>query len=110
MGLSAYNSIVAILFCIVVGFFVGGVWAVFSICMTSDSVWSTRNMMLVVFGLFVLIVQLFHWWRFIGKLYSLMKGSTTVDAFFWKFLPVRVAFLNDRGIKPKSLLSGIICE
>ena len=47
-----------------------------------------------------LLCQAWLWFRFIGKLYSLMQGTSTIDGFFWRFLPVRSAFLNELDITP----------
>jgi hypothetical protein len=42
----------------------------------------------------LLLLLLRMWFSYIGKLYTLMEGSSTVDAFCWKFYPIRYAFLK----------------
>ena len=50
--------------------------------------------------------QMFLWIMFCGRLQTLLSGSTTVDGFFWRFLPIRVAFLNKYNIIPKYEFAG----
>ena len=44
------------------------------------------------FFLFSILIRV--WITYIGKLHSLMEGSSTVDAYCWKFLPIRYGFLK----------------
>jgi hypothetical protein len=38
-------------------------------------------------------LQAYMWLRFAGKLYCLGKGCLTVDAYCWRFVPIRYNFL-----------------
>jgi hypothetical protein len=49
----------------------------------------------------ITVAQFLLWAHFIGKLHSLMNGSETLSAFFWKFIPARALFLNGYGITPE---------
>lgn len=71
-----------------------------------SNVFSNPNSIITIFFLFLLLIIHFLLWnRFVGKLFSLMNGSCTVDGFFWRFLPVRVAFLNTYNIVPEYLFA-----
>ncbi|KAA3618540.1 MAG: hypothetical protein D8M58_21390 [Calditrichaeota bacterium] len=45
-------------------------------------------------ALFLLLLRI--WYTFICKLFSLLKGGASVDAFCWKFLPIRYSFLRHK--------------
>jgi hypothetical protein len=108
--------IVAMFFLIVSGFLAGGIWAFFkedpswsvAAFFRDLSTWPTSNS-LCVFGVFVLVSQAFLWWRFSGKLHSLMEGSATVDSFFWRFVPVRAEFLNGQPVNGAKLVPKYVC-
>ena len=51
-------------------------------------------------ALLVGAVQRYMWKGFLGKYYTLMAGSSTVDAFCWKFIPSRSEYLISKGISP----------
>ena len=46
-----------------------------------------------------IIFQFILWVEFIQKLYRLMLGSATVDAYCWKFLPIRYKFIQETDDK-----------
>ena len=92
--------VVAIFFIIVFGFLSGGIYTTINIFLGAN-VKSLDNNIMYFFAVLVLLAQLVLWWRFIGKLYSLMIGSATVDAFFLRFLPVRAFFLNKYNKVPE---------
>lgn len=46
----------------------------------------------------VSVSQCLLWFRFCGRLEALMDGSATVEAFFWKFLPIRIDCLRAQKI------------
>lgn len=48
--------------------------------------------------LLLFLLLLFLWRQFLAELYKQMKGSETVDAFCWKFLPIRYRLLDDLGL------------
>ena len=91
--------IIAMFFVIVIGFLVGGFYTITKISFMNSKALDT-NMIFVLAGA-VLVAQLIIWFRFIGKLYALMKGSATVDGFFLRFMPVRASFLNKHHITPE---------
>ena len=91
--------VVSLFFFIVFGFLLGGLYSVKEIHNMPNTILLDRNIIYVLAAA-VLLGQLLLWWRFIGKLYSLMEGSATVDGFFVRFLPVRASFLNKYDIIP----------
>lgn len=60
----------------------------------------STSKLLFLISIAITIIQLFLWMRLSGKLYSLMAGSTTVQSFFWKFLPIRASYLTNYDITP----------
>lgn len=51
-----------------------------------------------LFFIFISLPVLFQvilWIKYIGKLHMLMQGSATVDAYCWKFLPIRYKFIQE---------------
>lgn len=87
------------------GFFVTG--NIFSIKL----ILGNPSSLILLFGIIILIVlfsaQAGMWYRYIGKLYALMEGNTTIEAFFWKFIPIRASFLNEHEIIPEYLAAEI---
>jgi hypothetical protein len=51
---------------------------------------------LILFSLFFWGVQFAIWKNFLGKLHNLLEGSSTVDAYCWKFLPIRYRFIIEK--------------
>ena len=89
---------------IIFGFLVGGFYATIEIHPIPNEISEVWPFLLKCApALIVIVVQLLLWVRFILKFYDLMNGSATVDAFFWKFLPVRALVLNQLKIIPKYL-------
>jgi hypothetical protein len=99
-----FPPIVTSVFAIICGgFFLAGMIAIistFSLDETALGIHLWLRIIVYIMG-FVTTLSLFWlWYRFIGKLYCLMEGTSTVDGFFWRFLPIRAAFLNQLGIDP----------
>jgi hypothetical protein len=59
------------------------------------------RIVLIAVGLSVLVVQAFLWRSFCIRLHRLMASSTTVEGFFWRFLPIRARYLVLQGIAPR---------
>ncbi|MEW6657671.1 MAG: hypothetical protein AB1424_03325 [Thermodesulfobacteriota bacterium] len=59
------------------------------------------------FALFLIfavsVSQLVLWYFLAKRLQYLMEGGETVESFFWKFMPIRAAFLNKDNIIPEYL-------
>ncbi len=53
------------------------------------------------FMVFIIIFHVLMWTRIAGKLYTLMRGSATVNGFFIRFIPLRADFLIQYGLKPE---------
>ena len=51
--------------------------------------------LIVYFILFVIFINI--WIAYVGKLYNLMCGSATINAYCWKFLPSRYAFIKSKS-------------
>ncbi|NWG75029.1 MAG: hypothetical protein HXY24_10550 [Rubrivivax sp.] len=49
--------------------------------------------------------QFLLWRHLSGKLYSLINGTATVNAFYMKFIPIRATFLNEHYIIPKYIFN-----
>lgn len=101
--------ITAVFFVMCVAFFAGGIAATihFSVAgkvAVDEGVW-LYYIAYVVAGI-TITSQGWLWIYLVGKLFSLMKGTNTVDAFFWRFLPFRVAFLNRLGITPTYIFAS----
>ena len=47
---------------------------------------------------FTFVVQVAFWLTFSGKLFALMRGDATVEAYQWRFVPVRAYVLKRNGI------------
>jgi hypothetical protein len=56
--------------------------------------------LLLLLAVIVLVVPLRIWCEFIAKVGTLMVGSSTVDSFFLRFLPIRAGMLNSEGLRP----------
>ncbi len=61
----------------------------------------TINLIMLITCSPVIILQIFLWLNFIGKLHILMNGSETVDSYFCRFLPIRKLFLSVYELSPK---------
>jgi hypothetical protein len=57
------------------------------------------------FWLLLLVLLLICWIKLIADLYKQMKGSQTVDAFCWKFVPIRQRILKDLGFSKFKLIA-----
>jgi len=49
----------------------------------------------------IVSLQILVWTLFAGKLHSVCEGSSTVQGYFWRYLPARAQYLNSQGIEPK---------
>lgn len=86
------------MFCILAfGFLFTGLYLTFRL--------NTDSAILIWFSCLVGIAQVLLWRHLNGKLYSLMNGSATVNAFYFKFVPIRASFLNAHGIIPKYIFN-----
>lgn len=49
----------------------------------------------------IIIIQAFVWWQCLIKLHDLMEGKSTVEAYCWRFLPIRYEYIKKqyRNIK-----------
>lgn len=61
----------------------------------------TKTTMPLMASIVVFLLQLFFWNKCVGKLHELIDGAATVQSYFWRFIPVRVAFLNQHNIIPE---------
>ncbi len=93
--------VVAMFFILSFGFFITG--CIFFIKLIPSISIANLIIILLAFG----GAQGWLWYRYLGKLHALMEGSTTIDAFFWKFMPVRASFLNSHDITPEYLATEI---
>jgi hypothetical protein len=99
-----FPPIVVALFCILsFSFYIFGLISFLGAIKISNIFSNLNSIITISFLSILLIIQLWLWNIFVGKLFSLMDGSCTVDGFFWRFLPVRVAFLNTYNIEPEYL-------
>jgi hypothetical protein len=51
----------------------------------------------------VSIIQVYLWLYFCKSMHSLIKGTKTIEKYFWRFLLTRAYFLNRVNVKPKYL-------
>jgi DNA polymerase elongation subunit (family B) len=81
--------VVAVFFVVCTGFWAfGGYSGVMALQDFMDSPANNGALAFVVAT--VCVAQCLLWFRFCGRLEALMEGSATVEAFFWKFLPIRM--------------------
>ena len=64
----------------------------------SDPCILSKNTQLIIYGSYLFVIS-YMWYHFIGKLYTIMCGSSTVDAYCWKFLPIRYAYIKEQCSK-----------
>jgi hypothetical protein len=60
-----------------------------------------KCLFLISIGAFLIFGVIILWSMFCCKLRLLMEGSIMIDAFFWRFLPIRIEFLNSNNIIPE---------
>lgn len=96
--------VAAVFFVLVSGFWLAGFIASLTISLKDNGI--ETNVVIGSWALLLIttIVQIYLWIRFAEKLFTLLEGSATVDGFFWRFLPVRVAYLNEYSIRPSYVL------
>ncbi len=41
----------------------------------------------------ILFIQMVYWWYFLKRLYDLNKGTRTIEAYCWQFLPIRYNYI-----------------
>lgn len=94
--------VVAVFFVLVAIYLVIAIYCVATLTFERSSGIYENHKLIVLqaYSVFVITVLLFLWRAFCRKLCLLMIGSLTVDSYSFKFLIVRAAFLNDRGISP----------
>jgi len=66
--------------------------------LNQEFVFSGTYLSIIVY-FFLFLIFLSMWYAYIIKLYNLMCGSATVDAYCWKFLPIRYAFIKNKSSK-----------
>jgi hypothetical protein len=67
--------------------------------------WPTEaHGLLLLAAVLVLIFQISMWNRLAVSVDCLLRGSATVSAYSWRFLPLRVRFLNQIGVEPAYVL------
>jgi len=63
------------------------------------------SVFLYIFNILFLVIvsgiQAFVWHHFLKNLYKLMQGSSTIQSYFWQYLPDRIEFLKQQGITPE---------
>lgn len=92
--------IVAVFFVLCAGFLGLGLYCSVRILILSTTASYERFVPLIV-AIMIVVTEVLLWILFCRRLHSLMIGSTTVDAFFWRFLPIRAHFLSAHDIRPK---------
>ena len=69
-----------------------------SIRLALSGTFSSESILLWFVVLIVAALQLLIWGYIAGKMFRLMNGDSTVDAFYWRFMPIRAYILNKSGI------------
>jgi hypothetical protein len=98
--------VVSMFFIIIFAFLGGGLFSLYEWHITNHmniGVIHIHLYVIYIFAALVTLSQIVLWYRLCGKLYTLMKGSSTIDGFFWRFIPVRASFLNELKITPQYL-------
>lgn len=92
------------------GFFLLGIIIWIPVSMGEIKLIFLQFIFLIPLSIVAIGVHFYFWWRFIQKLFLLMEGSLTVNAYFLKFIPVRAHFLIMSGITPRYLHIGKLLE
>jgi hypothetical protein len=92
--------VVAVFFLLMISYFGIGVYqtAAYSFAEVNKE---TPFLALLVIGFVVLVLQVNVWRALCGKLFALMSGSATVDAFAFRFAIARAIYLNRVGVIPR---------
>lgn len=98
------SFVVSMFFILVFAFILSGIYGLVIFSLDAKSI-SRELVVLWVVSAVILTMQGYLWLTFCGKLYTLMTGSATVDGFFWRFMPIRAAYLNEYHIKPTYVLA-----
>jgi len=102
-----FPPIIVAMFLLLCGGFLGvGLYETTVVVFRLSNIELIDKLILIIVAAFVVMAQIFLWWRFTGKLYALMEGSATVEGFFWRFIPIRAKFLNAYDITPKFLFAN----
>lgn len=96
--------VVSVFFTLILAFILAGIYGLVIFSLDAKSI-SRELVVLWVVSLTILTMQGYLWQTFCGKLYALMSGSATVDGFFWRFMPIRAAYLNEYHINPNYVLA-----
>lgn len=108
IGVSRANSwrfppfVTSIFFVICLGFTSIGLYSYDNLTPNPD------NEMFFIIVLIIGLFQLTLWMGFFIRLYSLMYGRTTIDSFYWRFIPIRFYFLKELGITPDYMDTELI--
>lgn len=90
-------------------FFLSGIY--FTFCVFKFGEYNILTKSFLGIAALAMIAYNFRIWQvFFGKLYSLLDGGGTVDAYCFKYLPIRAKFLNDNGIIPEYLMADLRSE
>ena len=92
--------VASIFFVLCIGYLILGLYSVYRYIVQSG-VHGQESWILLAISSAIVIGQAILWIKFCGRLHVLLEGSTTVSGFFWRFLPIRAAFLNKYNIIPK---------
>ena len=99
--------VVLVFFPLSMFFFTVGVY--FTFCVFKSGDYNLITKLFLGAATLVVILYKFRIWQvFLGKLYSLLTGGATVDAYCCKFLPIRAEFLNDNRITPEYLIAELV--
>ena len=91
--------VVSLLFLLCFGFLSTGCFGTVSVWL-DGSINNESKLVLMMIMVLIILFQIIAWRFFSGKLFSIMNGSGTVDAFFLRFIPIRAHILNQFGIIP----------
>lgn len=94
--------VVTLFFLLCLGFLSTGIFGTI-LSIFDGKILALSKLTLCVIMIIILICQYIAWRFFCGKLYSLMEGSNTVDAFYLRFIPIRTEILNELEIIPHYL-------
>ena len=101
--------VVATLFILSSSFFIGGL--IFSFILIQDkntiAITNILQTSAIVITTLMVISFVYLWVRCLGKLHKLLKCGSTVESFFWKFMPIRASFLNQQDIVPEYIDTDI---
>jgi len=90
------NYVVALFFLINLGFLIAGFYFLLTSYNSNQSSVVLKQLIFVL-PIICILPEIFLWCTYCKKIYSLSEGSSIIDAFCWKFLPIRYEYIRKQN-------------